>query len=756
MKLTYALPLLLATAVTAEEGRWAFAPAPDPFTADAVLDLRSLNEQVAGEKGFVTKDAKGDFLDGAGKPLRFWAANTGVHEGQPSPNSSHPQRDLDRHLRWLAKLGVNLVRSHQQLYARSPGWNGGPLADPLAANDAEIDNLWRLVAAAKKQGIYTCSSPYWAATLNIPAAWGIPGKDKQNAQGVLFFNTKLQDAYKAWLKKAYTTVNPHTGLALKDDPALAVIQLQNEDSLLFWTFNGIDPEQQRELGRLFGTWATTRYGSIDKAQAAWGGPKPEEKGFLDDDAAAGVLGFYNIWHLTAGAPPATGGKAQRLSDQLQFLSETMYAFNAEMGRYLRQDLGVKCLINAGNWKTADTGTLNDCERWSYTANDIQATNRYYGGIHQGPNNGWAIVPGDRYTAISALNDPSDLPINLKQVHGSPMMVTESFWVLPAKYRSEGPALIAAYSALTGVDAFFWFAFGFTEWTPPASANGYLKPSMGKWVSAMPDHAGQFPAAALMFRNGYIKRGTPAIHEERPLADLWSRKSALINEGTSFDPNRDAGDAAAASKAVSVTHPLSYLVGPVEVVYGGDAAKTKSYDLEKYNDLLGKSVKSNTGELNFDYGKKVFTFNAPSAQGVVGFLKQAGGKFSTADVAYTSSNDYASVMVVALDGKPLKTSQKILVQVGTDCTSTGWAEKPVQIKVDGANAPVAGFEITNVGTAPWLISDTQVSVTVANPGLKKATHLTVQGYAAGECAVTSAATGLTVALPRDAMYVVLTP
>lgn len=113
----HAVPLLLAVAtLVAEDGRWNFAPKPDPFTDDAVLDLRSLNEKIAGEKGFGGIDARGDFIDGASKPLQFWAVNTSVHGGQPSPNSSHPQRDLDRRCRWLAKLGVKLVRSHQEFY----------------------------------------------------------------------------------------------------------------------------------------------------------------------------------------------------------------------------------------------------------------------------------------------------------------------------------------------------------------------------------------------------------------------------------------------------------------------------------------------------------------------------------------------------------------------------------------------------------------------------------------------------------------
>ena len=57
--------------------------------------------------------------------------------------------------------------------------------------------------------------------------------------------------------------------------------------------------------------------------------------------------------------PRSGGFKKRLDDQLQFFAETMYRFNAEIARYLHEDLGCKQLINAGNWKTVDSIRLNE-------------------------------------------------------------------------------------------------------------------------------------------------------------------------------------------------------------------------------------------------------------------------------------------------------------------------------------------------------------------------------------------------------------
>jgi hypothetical protein len=364
-------------------------------------------------------------------------------------------------------------------------------------------------------------------------SWGIPGDEDQSPSGLLFFDKTMQSGYKSWLKQMFDTKNPHTGIRLADDPSLAIIELQNEDSLLFWTAQGIKGQQLRVLEKLYGDFLIKKYGSLDKASAAWGPAEPASFQNGGADAfAQGRAGLYITWELTQ---PQTGYKAKRLADQLQFLGETMRDFNAEMVRYLREDLGCKQLINAGNWKTADPVLLNDVERWSYTVGDVISVNRYYNGIHKGPRAGWSWDVGDTFTNESATLDPRSLPLNMKQVVGHPNVVSESGWIAPSKYQTEGPFLTAAYASLTGVDTVIPQSTGSSEWQNSAD---------GKWHQSTPQSLGQFPAAALMFRKGYIKKGAPVVHEERTMADLWNRRDPLIAEDKSFDPNRDTGSSGA--------------------------------------------------------------------------------------------------------------------------------------------------------------------------------------------------------------------
>jgi hypothetical protein len=517
--------------------------------------------------------------------------------------------------------------------------------------------------------------------------------------------------------------------------------LQNEDSLLFWTAQGIKGQQLRNLEKLYGDFLIKKYGSLEKASAAWG--PAEVVNFQNggaDDFAQGRVGFYITWELTQ---PQSGYKAKRLVDQLQFLGETMRDFNREIARYLREDLGCKQLINAGNWKTADPVLLNDVERWSYTVGDVISVNRYYTGIHNGPRAGWSWDVGDTFTHATALLDPRSLPLNMKQVAGFPNVVSESGWIAPSKYQTEGPFLTAAYGSLTGIDTLIWQSIGSSEWQNSAD---------GKWHQGTPQTVGQFPAAALMFRNGYIKKGAPVVHEERTMDDLWNRREPLIAEDKSFDPNRDTGSSGAKNNLKSAVNPLVFLVGPVQVKYDGDPKKTTVANLKPFINETAKTIRSNTDEINLDYGNGLCTVNTPRAQGATGFMEKFPN-VKLSDVTLRSTNEYSTISVVSMDAKPIRQSRKLLVQVGTIVRPTGWQEKDATFEGDDKK-PVQGKQIVAVGKTPFQITNVDATVAVNNPSLKTATLLDINGMAVGTLPTTRKGATFSVKLPPNAMYVVL--
>ena len=713
---------------------WAFQPAEDTFSPDALLDLRYLNEKTAGEHGFIKRSPDGnDFVRGDGTPIRFWGGTTYVQR-DAFRNGRDGWADLRHHARFLAKRGVNIVRLHGSVVPKS---EGSTITD---VDRGAVDEVWRLVAAMKQEGIYCTISPYWGSSTNLLKSWGVPDPTTGNCAGLVFFDRTMQEGYKAWLKAIYDPVNPYTSVRLADDPAVAIIQLQNEDSMLFFTMQRVKGAARRELELQYGEWLKQKYGSLEKARAAWLGNESP-----DDDFANGVVGMNIVWFFTQAAAAQVAGNPglnKRLSDQLEFMARTMHNFNKMVEDYLRNELGCKQLINAGNWRTVDTVTCDPAERWSYTANEVIGKNSYYSPAHVGTNVGWQIRAGQHFDNASALLNPRALPFNVKQAVGHPFILPESLWVPPLGYQSEGPLLVAAQMSLTGVDVFYWFATGVPEWQPVGN----------KWTFATPMQQGQFPADALLFRRGYVKRAErPVVYEERGLQNIWDRKTPIIAEGGSYDPNRDAGDLAPDTSVRSGVTPLAFLAGPVQVKYEGDPANDRVIDLAPYVDENAGTVRGVTGETALDYGRGIYRVNAPKAQAVSGFLKKVG-RIDLADVSVQCGNDYATIVVVPLDDAPIASSGKLLVQVGTVCRPTGWQVRPASFQADSTT--IDGYEIVRVGTSPWQVVKTDATITLRNAGLSRATLLDVNGNAVRDVPAQAAGGALTVTLPPEAMYVVL--
>lgn len=715
---------------------WSFEPQEDRFTDDAVLDLRFLNETRSGETGFVRLSADGDdFVRGDGQPLRFWAVGSDLYRGRPE--------EMDQHCRFLAKMGVNLVRLHATVAATQKG------AEITDVNEAEIAGIHRFIQAAKEQGIYVLISPYYGHH-ETPASWKLEGYTGQQPWGAIFVDPRMQQAYKAWTRALYTRVNPHTGLAIKDDPTVALLQVHNEDSMLFWTFARLPDVQKVRLGKLFGDWLVKKHGSLAAAHKAWDGHRDQ-----GDQTDAGQVAILDSWHLTQDWP---GGQGTRVRDQLQFMGEHQRNIYVEMGRYLREELGCRQLLNATNWRTANDLKLKEVERWTYAALDWDAENEYYGSDYQhvGENNGYRIDPGHYLVSESCLHKPLELTANFKLQAGHPFIATETSWKHPNLYQSEGPWLIAAYQSLNGLDGVCWFSCDAPTW--------HLDPrrmfwpvgesyALTKWSCSTPMLMGMFPANSLLYRRGYLKAGATVVHEERPLESLWQREPPVIDDNEIYGANtKSLAELGSPRREDGRVSRAAFLVGRVELKLGGDPQQTRVSDLSPYLDGSQQTIRSSTGELRWNYGAGVCRMDAPCAQGVVGFLQQGGGRYELGSVTIDSGNEYAAVSVVSLDGEPLASSRRVLVQVGTTARLDGWRTEPAEF--DFQKIKIVGERIVNTGSPPWKIAATDVRLTIANPGLSHGRLLDASGYERGKIALDRQASGVQVKLPADAMYAVL--
>jgi hypothetical protein len=241
-------------------------------------------------------------------------------------------------------------------------------------------------------------------------------------------------------------------------------------------------------------------------------------------------------------------------------------------------------------------------------------------------------------------------------------------------------------------------------------------------------------------------------EHRSLKDVFGRKVPVISEESGWDPNRDTADMVLTEKIKTAVDPLAHLVGAVRVVYDSDPAKSEVADLAKYINRDNKTVRSITGQITTDYGKGVYRVDAPCAQAAAGFLKEAGAQ-KLSDVEIACGNAYAAIVVVSLDGKPVKDSGKVLVQVGTTCRPTGWKVVPTGVKYDGKQVPA--WRILSVGSLPFQVENADGTVTVTNPALTKATLLDVNGMPTlTPVEFTHSGGKATVKLPANTMYLLL--
>ncbi len=679
----------------ADPGWFPFAPGSDAFT-ESPIDLRFLNEKFAGEHGLIAA-RDGRFVHSAnGEPVRFWAVNG------PSHDASDPTA-LRRTARLLAKYGVNLVRRHGAVFDKD-----GEL------NPESVERTHAIVEAMKAEGIYTHLSiyfPLWfTPRADHPWLQGYNGKSHPFA--ALMFNPEFQEKYRGWWKALLTTPGGASGRALVDEPALFGVEMQNEDSFFFWTFDAKNlPEPQlRILERRFGDWLSTRYGSIEAAQAAWKGLKLER-----DTPAEGRMAFRPLWNMF-------NDKTPRDQATVEFLWELQTTFYRETIAYLR-GLGFKGLITASNWATASPEVFGPLEKLSYAVGDFIDRHGYFECNHKGDNAAWSVREGHTYSDRSALrfeaSDPTKPrqfvhPVMDPQYAGKPSMISETTFCRPNRHRSEAPLYFAAYGALQDSDAIVHFAFDGSRWA--------VKPGfwMQQWTLMTPAMMGQFPATALIYRRGLISPGAVLTDLKLNLADLLKLKGTPLPQDAALDELRLADVPQGTEvKPGQRLDPLVHYAGRVEVSFTDENGSINTSDLARWINHEQKLVVSSTGELKLDYGRGVLTLNAPRAQGISGALK-AAGRVELSDLTIESGLEVGHVVVVALDDKPLATSERMLLQVMSEERETGRRTEP---------AGDRGFRIVNLGRDPWEVRALSGSVQFTRKDARQltVTALDLNGY-----------------------------
>lgn len=294
-------------------------------TSPGITDLSPTLSKPAGKGGYITVRPDGHFQAG-GQRVRFLGVN--MCFGAAVPQKEHAAIVSKR----LAKFGINVVRFH---HMDTGAWPRGIRNDKVAGtgelHPEAQDRLDYFIAQLKQNGVY--------ANINLlvgrpfKSADGLPAEieklDWKDRHIVGFFDPKQIELQKEYARNLLGHVNPHTKLSLAEDPAVAFVEINNENGLVHaWLSGDVDrlPEVFRgQLRQQWNAWLRSKHGSTAKLRSAWnvGEEALDAEMAANGNFAQGLEKWTREQHSPAkmeatlldDRPPAlpAGAKAVRLS-----------------------------------------------------------------------------------------------------------------------------------------------------------------------------------------------------------------------------------------------------------------------------------------------------------------------------------------------------------------------------------------------------------------------------------------------------------
>lgn len=268
--LMFGFSILFGADLPNEEGCFPFVISYDG--EDNASSVKHFLSAPAGKDGFVRIE-KGRFVTSAG-PIRFNATNL------TGPANFPTHEEADKLARRLARFGFNCVRLHYFdssygtfLFPELPGILKDSSKTQRLLDESQRDKQDYLIAALKKQGIYVNMNlhvaRFWDERDGFSGKLSRPWADK----GLDNFEPRMIELQKEYAKKLLTHVNPYTGNAYTDEPAIAMIEINNENALLLGYRSGkmdsLPDPYKSELQKQWNHWLIRKYGSTDYLKKCW-------------------------------------------------------------------------------------------------------------------------------------------------------------------------------------------------------------------------------------------------------------------------------------------------------------------------------------------------------------------------------------------------------------------------------------------------------------------------------------------------------
>jgi len=635
------------------------------------IDLTGLLHVPAGKYGFVTVRRDGHFYFENGRRARFFGTNVGG--GACAPSKERAPVIAAR----LAKYGVNMLRLH------SMDGRWGPLIDyrkgtTQAFDAAALDRVDYFVAELKKRGIYVYMD--LLDYRQFRTADGVAHGDdfthnwQGSMKGASIFDERMIELQKDYATKLLTHRNPYTGLRYVDDPAIAVIETTNENSVFyFFQMSGLSlPHYRDELQRRWNRWLSLRYGDRASVAKAWTDDDGRCALQANEDPAGGsvVLPFGKYGGLRSGGTGETRDPllaTARLRDVLRFFCEIQTHYYKTMYAHLKR-IGVRVPIAGTNQQFA----VADC-RIDAMLNDFMSRNQYWRHPHVKAKPFFKFA-NEPLVGVDIPTQRNPLSVIARtSVAGKPQAVAEFNFPWPNEYRCEGWLMAAAYACLQDWDIFLYFSHGI-EGETVEMFRSHSDPA--RW--------GTFPAAALMFHRGDVSAARNEIHVVHTAEDAVTPRphtgkakhtcqrflTFLSKVRTAFVDDAYRGDAdavfvsgySADAKVEGGAKVLRFDGKPWETwMYPRFVEAARAAKLPGYENMAsdGRRLDSDTGELSLDYGKGLLTVDTPRTKSAIGYLAKEGA-IELDGLRVDCRTEFAAIAATSLDGEPIGRSRRVLL------------------------------------------------------------------------------------------------
>ncbi|MDA3799881.1 MAG: cellulase family glycosylhydrolase [Kiritimatiellae bacterium] len=572
---------------------WVELPHQLAIEKNSIVDFSFMSDGPAGKYGrIINKDGHYAY-EKTGERVKLIGANlcyTANYLEKEEANKLAEQ---------FKKMGYNTVRFHHtDVYLIKGNWSSNKSDD---INPEYLDKLDYMFSAMKNAGMYVTIDLYAQGKYDIGEIEGIDTVINKEIKGLIPIYEPAFDAWKKMVVKWMNHVNPYTGIAWKDDPALITICPVNEDTIF--------PA----------CWDDVNKPLYEKAFKDWkqeNNLKSDEKDLKKDPLFA------------------------------EFLLEVKMKSNKKVEEFLR-DLGIKSMLTGSNWggTMAQTFTRNqfdvvDNHRYSDHPSPYKLPSKY----KQQHN----FKPYDIYMTPNFMG-PS-------RIFGKPFVVTEYNYCAPNQYRAEGGALMGAYASLQDWDALYRFA-----WSHGAARVNTESKMSGFDMSTDPLSQMTEKQIVLLFRRGdvqpaekkYVFGVTMEDAVKGGLGNMW--KQGLFPKAfTALGFTSQVG-----SQLIDGQNIQGVFDGVVTI-----NAVTNSSVLDNNKNIVVKDlpavshkVTSDTEEISMDADNHYFKVNTSKSDSIVAFAESS---VKSGNLVISNNTTFCSVSASSMDDNDLNNSKRILL------------------------------------------------------------------------------------------------